>query len=551
MKLNRLIVCISVCVYAVLLSSCSKDIKKAQAAVHQHKPNVILIYVDDVGYGDIGSNGGQSIATPHIDRLAKEGVRFTNAHSDASTCTPSRYSILTGRYAWRKKGTGIARGNAPLLIDTSRVTIADVMKQAGYRTAAIGKWHLGLGPAPQGPDWNGVIKPGPLELGFNYCFLIPATPDRQPTVYLQNHRIYNYNPFDPIRVSYKHPIGNRPTGKEAPQKEWMKSVIGHQQTITNGIARIGYMAGGQTAVWDDSLISDVMTAHALRFIKKNQHHPFFLYFASHDVHVPRVPDRRFAGKSGMGPRGDELLEMDWEVGQIKKTLDSLGIAKNTMIIFTSDNGPVLNDGYQDGAVQGAMHPKVTPYNKDLLPPREAGQPQPGLPPHRPAGQMRGGKYSIFEGGTRIPFIVYWPGHTKKGMVSDALISQIDLLASFAALTRQNIDPSAGPDSFNMLPVLLGKSTEGRKTLVEQTNSPPPLALIHGHWKYIAPAPKKPASISWARPRIESGNSSKPQLYNLKKDLGETHNLADKYPKKLKKMKELLKEIKNRSHSRGK
>jgi arylsulfatase A-like enzyme len=507
--------------------------------------------MDDVGYGDISINGGKSISTPHIDRLAKEGIRFTNAHSDASTCTPSRYSILTGRYAWRKKGTGIAPGNAPLLIDTSRVTLADVMKQAGYRTAAIGKWHIGLGPSPQGPNYNGVIKPGPLELGFDYCFLIPATPDRQPTVYVQNHRVFNYNPFDSIRVSYEHPVGNRPTGKEHPEKTWMKSVIGHQQTITNGIARIGYMAGGQTAVWDDSLISDVMTAHALHFIKKNQHRPFFLYFASHDVHVPRVPDRRFAGKSGMGPRGDELLEMDWEVGQIKRILDSLHIAKNTLIIFTSDNGPVLNDGYADGAVEGAKHPKVTLYNKDLLPPHEAGQPQPSLPPHKPAGQLRGGKYSIFEGGTRIPFIVYWPGHTKKGIVSNALISQVDLLASFAALTRQKINLSAGPDSFNMLPVLLGKSTKGRKTLVEQTNAPPPLALIQGQWKYISPAPKKPALVKHTRPYIESGNSPKPQLYNLKNDPRETHNLAQRYPKKVKKMKKMLQKIKNRSYSRGK
>ncbi len=484
---------IFICGLAILISSCKKDPKKGQAAIHHTKPNVILILTDDVGYGDISINGGKSISTPHIDRLAKEGIRFTNAHSDASTCTPSRYSILTGRYAWRKKGTGIARGNAPLLIDSSRVTIADVMKRAGYHTAAIGKWHVGLGPAPEGPDWNGAIKPGPLELGFDYCFLIPATPDRVPTVYLENHHIANINPFDSIRVSYKHPVGNRPTGKKDPQKEWMKSSNGHNQTIINGIGRIGWMAGGQTAVWDDSLISDVMTAHALHFIKKNQHHPFFLYFASHDVHVPRVPDRRFAGKSGMGPRGDELLEMDWEVGQIEKTLDSLNIAKNTLIIFTSDNGPVLDDGYVDGAVQGAEHPKITPYNKGLLPPREKNQPRASLPPHKPAGPFRGGKYSIFEGGTRIPFIVYWPGHTKKGMVSNALISQVDLLASLATLTDQKLQKKAGPDSFNMLPVLVGKTTKGRKVLVEQTNTPPPLGLIQGHWKYIQPD-HKPQSI---------------------------------------------------------
>jgi arylsulfatase A-like enzyme len=422
------------------------------------------------------------------------------------------------------------------------------MKEAGYHTAAIGKWHVGLGPAPQGPDWNGVIKPGPLELGFDYCFLIPATPDRVPTVYLENHHIANINPFDPIRVSYEHPVGNRPTGKKDSQKEWLKSSGGHDQTIINGIGRIGWMGGGQTAVWDDSLISDVMTAHVLDFIKENQHHPFFLYFATHDVHVPRVPDRRFAGKSGTSPRGDELLEMDWEVGQIQKALDSLGIAQNTLIVFTSDNGPVLDDGYADGAVAGAKHPEVTPHNKDLLPPHEANQPSASLPPHKPTGPLRGGKYSIFEGGTRIPFIVYWPGHTKKGMVSDALISQVDLLASFTALTGQELEKKAGPDSFNMLPVLLGKSTKGRKMLVEQTNSPPPLALIRGHWKYIPPD-HKPAVNKFTN--IELGNSPKPQLYNLKKDLEETNNLASKYPKKVKAMAHMLEKIKSAGRSRMK
>jgi arylsulfatase A-like enzyme len=510
------------------------------------KPNVILIYADDVGYGDISSDGGKSISTPHIDQLAEQGVRFTNAYSDAATCTPSRYSILTGRYAWRQEGTGIAPGNAPLLINPSRVTIADVMHNAGYRTAAIGKWHVGLGPKPKGPNWNGVIKPGPLELGFDSCFLIPATPDRVPTVYLKNHRIANLDPSDPIKVSYQHPIGNRPTGKKDPQDLTMQPSHGHDGTIINGISRIGYMSGGKSALWTDSTISDVMTKHAVRFIRDNRHHPFFLYFASHDVHVPRVPDRRFAGKSGMGPRGDELLELDWEVGRIEHTLDSLHLTKNTLIIFTSDNGPVLDDGYEDGAVHGAKHPITTPYNKDLLPPHKAGQPRALLPPHQPAGPFRGGKYSIFEGGTRIPFIVKWPGHTKKGMVSNARISQVDLLASFAALTHQKVKKTAGPDSLNMLPALLGKTTKGRNELVEQPNSPPSLALIQGQWKYIPPNHKPEYNYAT---HTELGNSPKPQLYNVQKDVGEQHNLASQYPKKVKEMALELEKIKNQGRSR--
>ena len=533
-KGNKWVLCI---LLLLLVFGCNKSRSNARgdetAAVT--KPNVIIIYSDDVGYGDISSYGGVSIKTPNIDKLAEDGVRFTNAHSDASTCTPSRYSILTGQYAWRHKGTGIARGNAPLIIDTSRVTLPDVMKRAGYRTAAIGKWHLGLGPDPQGPDWNGVIKPGPLELGFDECFLIPATPDRVPCVYLDNHHIANLNPKDPITVSYNHPVGDWPTGKKDPRQLWMKPSPGdgHEGTIVNGISRIGWMTGGKSALWTDSTISDVMTRRAINFIRENKNHPFFLYFASHDVHVPRVPDRRFVGKSGMGPRGDELLELNWEVGRIMKTLDSLHISQNTMIVFSSDNGPVLNDGYEDGAVEGAEHPMIGEVS---------------LPAHKPAGPLSGGKYSILEGGTRVPFIVSWPGHTAKGLVSHALISQVDLLASLADLTHQKIEKDAGPDSFDLLNVLLGKSQKGRTELVEQTNTSDPLGLIQGNWKYIEPSTKNHTWIEKNK-GIESGISSEPQLYNLANDIGEHNNLAGKYPERVKEMVKVLDQIKKDGRSR--
>lgn len=531
-NMNKWVLCILLPLLSLFLGcNRSKSNIRADKTAAVTMPNVIVIYSDDVGYGDISCYGGVSIQTPNIDKLAASGVRFTNAHTDASTCTPSRYSILTGQYAWRHKGTGIARGNAPLIIDTSRVTVADVMKRAGYRTAAIGKWHLGLGPDPQGPDWNSVIKPGPLELGFDECFLIPATPDRVPCVYLDNHRIANLDPGDPITVSYKHPVGNLPTGKKNPKLLWMKPTHGHDATIINGISRIGWMSGGKSALWTDSTISDVMTKKAVNFITENKDHPFFLYFASHDVHVPRVPDRRFAGKSGMGPRGDELLELDWEVGRIMKTLDSLHISQNTMIVFSSDNGPVLDDGYEDGAVEGAEHPKVGEVS---------------LPPHKPAGPLRGGKYSIFEGGTRVPFIVSWPGHSKKGMVSHALISQVDLLASFAGLTHQKISKNAGPDSFDMWNVLMGKSEKGRTELVEQTNSSVPLGFIQGDWKYIEPDDKQRMN---RQTNTELGNAPKPQLYNLNNDLGEQNNLADKYPERVKKMAQALDKIKKDGRSR--
>jgi len=535
-KRNRWILCILLpLLFLVLGCYRSNSNVRSNKTAAVTKPNVIIIYSDDVGYGDISCYGGVSIQTPNIDKLAASGVRFTNAHTDASTCTPSRYSILTGQYAWRHKGTGIARGNAPLIIDTSRVTVADVMKRAGYRTAAIGKWHLGLGPDPQGPDWNGVIKPGPLELGFDECFLIPATPDRVPCVYLDNHRIAKLVPGDPITVSYNHPVGDWPTGKKDPKELWMKPSRGgdHEGTIVNGISRIGWMTGGKSALWTDSTISDVMTNRAVNFIKENKNHPFFLYFASHDVHVPRVPDRRFVGKSGMGPRGDELLELDWEVGRIVKTLDSLHISQNTMIVFSSDNGPVLDDGYQDGAVEGAEHPKIGEVT---------------LPPHKPAGPLSGGKYSILEGGTRVPFIVNWPGHTAKGTVSDALISQVDLLASLADLTHQKIDKNTGPDSFDLLNVLLGKTQKGRSELVEQTNSSDPLGFIQGDWKYIEPSNKSHAWVEDVKD-IKSGVSPHPQLYNLKNDIGEQNNLASKYPDRVNEMAKALEKLKKDGHSR--
>jgi len=285
----------------------------------------------------------------------------------------------------------------------------------------------------------------------------------------------------------------------------------------------------------------VMADKAQHFIQENKDEPFFLYFASHNIHVPRVPGQKFAGKSGMGPRGDAILELDWQVGQIMQAMDSLDITQNTMVIFTSDNGPVLDDGYQDEAVSGARQPRVTAYNKELLPPHEANQPSPNLPSHEPSGPLRGGKYSIFEAGTRVPFIVHWPGHAQKGMVSEALISQIDLLASLGTLTDQQVADSTGSDSFNMLPVLLGKSEDGRNQLVLQTNSPRPLALIQGDWKYIEPS-KGPAMNK--NTNIELGNSSEPRLFDLKKDIGEQNNLAEKYPEKVRAMADTLEKIRN-------
>jgi len=228
---------------------------------------VVIIYADDVGIGDISCYGTSKVKTPNLDRLAKAGVQFTNAHATSSTCTPSRYALLTGEYPWRKKGTGIAAGDAGSIIDENQFTLADLFKNAGYHTAVVGKWHLGLGGA-NGPDWNGEIKPGPNELGFDYSFIIPATPDRVPCVYVENHTVVNLNSNEPIEVNYKTPVGNDPIGTEHPELLHVKADVQHSGTIINGVSRIGFMKGGHSAYWKDEVMSDVLTDKAIDFIKK-------------------------------------------------------------------------------------------------------------------------------------------------------------------------------------------------------------------------------------------------------------------------------------------
>lgn len=482
----------------------------------QKKPNVILIYADDLGYADLSCYGASKIQTPNLDKLAASGIRFTDGHATSATCTPSRYALMTGRYPWRKQGTAILPGDAELIVPTDQTTLPGLLKKGGYKTAIVGKWHLGLGDQVK-KDWNGEVKPGPNEVDFDYSFIFPATADRVPTVFLENHKVVALDARDPITVDYHEKIGTDPTGKEYPGLLKMQASPdhGHDQTIVNGIGRIGFMSGGKMARWVDEELSTTFLAWAQQFITTSQHHPFFLYFALTEPHVPRMPATMFRGKSQLGLRGDAILQLDYTVGEIMKQLKALKIDKNTIIIFSSDNGPVLDDGYQDGAVSE-------------------------INGHRPAGQLRGGKYSVFEGGTQVPLILSWPG-TVKPQVSGAMVSQMNLLSSFSKLINQPVPRGEAADSENLLETFLGRSAKGRSVLVEHGGT---LAIVKDGWKYIVPSKGAPYA---ALTGIETGNSTEAQLYHLKVDKGEKNNLAAGNPVLVKELSTLLRQIQEKGN----
>jgi len=499
------------------------------------KPNIIFLLADDIGYADLSCYGAKHAKTPNLDRLAAQGCRFTDAHSPASTCTPTRRAFLTGVYSWRQQaGSSIAPGDAALSIPVGTPTVASLLKSAGYRTGVVGKWHIGLGPEG-GPDWNDDIKPGPLEIGFDSSFIMAATGDRVPTVYVEDHRIVGLDPKDPITVSYKAKVGTDPTGKENPDLLKLKHTHGHDMTIVNGVGRIGWMTGGKAARWRDEDMGDTFAGKAVKFIEESKDAPFFLYYATHNIHVPRVPNERFKGTSTVGTRGDSIHELDDAVGKVMAKLDALKLTDRTLFIFTSDNGGVMDDGYAD---VGSFE-----YN-----------------PNTP---LNGRKGNVLEGGHRVPFIARWPGRIKPGTENAALIAHLDMPATFAALTGAQIPAGGCRDSVNVLAVLLGETHNSpRETFAAHNGGMNgPFGFRVGNWKLItagasgygagkgsATAQPKAAAGKDAPPArtVAPGKAPQPgggaQLFDLSADLGETKNLATEKPDKLKELQDLLGKI---------
>ncbi len=458
-------------------------------------PNIVILYADDLGFGDVGCYGATDIPTPNIDRLAHEGLRFNQGYATAATCTPSRYSLLTGSYPWRNPRAAILSGDAPIIIDPKTPTLPGMLRNAGYRTGVVGKWHLGLGKNDL--DWNRAISVTPNDVGFDYSFIMAATNDRVPCVYVEDGRVVGLDPDDPIEVTYDwdKAFPEQPTGRNNPELLKMKYSHGHDAAIVNGVSRIGHMRGGKAALWDDESMAEVFAKRAVDFMTQSKSGPFFLYYAFHQPHVPRLPGKRFKGSTSLGPRGDVIVEMDWCVGEVLDTLKKLGITENTIVIFSSDNGPVLDDGYEDQAeeLKGS---------------------------HEAAGPLRGGKYSLFDGGTRVPFIVSWPGHVEPGE-SDALVSHVDFQASFATMTKQELKEKEAPDSMDVLDALLGKSNKGREELVVE-GVQAKTVLRKNNWVFIPPYDGPAFKMNT---KTETGNLPEPQLYNLSLDIKQIKNVA--------------------------
>lgn len=465
-------------------------------AQQTERPNIIFILADDIGYSDLGCYGATKIKTPALDQLATEGVRFTNAYAPASTSSPSRYALLTGEYAWRKN-VGILPADAPLTIDPTQTTLPAFMKKAGYRTALVGKWHLGLGEKDVPVNFNGEIKMGPRAIGFDYAYYFPATNDRVPCVYIENDRVVNWDPADPIQVSYRKKVGNDYTGRDNPELLTLKPHLGHDATIVNGISRIGWMDGGKKARWKDEDMAQVLLDKAKSFINEHADTPFFIYYAPHNAHEPRVPSPVFQGKSAAGIYGDVIEEFDFCVGEIVKMLKEKGIYENTILIVSSDNGPMVKEGYKDGALEN-------------------------INGHDPFGGLRGQKYSLHEAGTRVPFIFSWPDKVKSPFVQKQNFTYLDMLSTFAGMLELPITIEEANDTRDGSRLFLQADTPKYREYIMMQNNGGQIAIRKDNWKYI-PATRNRGA----------------ELYDLSTDPSELRDVMMAYPEQVAELKKYV------------
>ncbi len=457
----------------------------------QGPPNIIFLMADDLGTGDLGCyNKKSKIPTPNFDRLAASGVRFTDSHTPSAVCTPTRYGVLTGRYCWRSRlKRGVLNGYSPLLIETDRMTLASFLRSQGYHTGVVGKWHLGLGNAAK-VDYSRPLTPGPNTVGFDYFFGIPASLDMAPYVYVENDRVVEA-PTDTVKGSKMRRHGG------------------------GGFWRAGPIAPS----FDFNEVLPKITEKAVSYIEKRAKHkqPFFLYMPLSAPHTPWMPLKKFQGKSKAGPYGDFVVQVDWTVGQILDALDRLKVADNTLIIVTSDNGAHWLP--QDIRMFGHLANFI----------------------------FRGQKADIWEGGHRVPFLVRWPGHTKKGTTCDETICHTDMLATFAGILGKKLPKNAGEDSFNILPAILGKNKSPIREATIHHSANGTFAIRQGDWVFI----EKLGSGGFSKPRTLKPKPGGPkgQLYNLAKDIGQKNNLYLQEPQVVTRLQSLLNRYRKQGYSR--
>jgi arylsulfatase A-like enzyme len=486
MKLRDLMLCL-LAVLALSAPAFSAD-----------RPNIVVILADDFGWGTPGCYGANPdlIKTPNIDRLAKEGRRFTDANTTSSVCSPTRYSLLTGRYCWRTSLQHEVLGVfSPLHIEPERFNLASLLKSKGYSTAAIGKWHLGYGTDSR-VDYTKELKPGPLEIGFDYHFGVPSNHGDVTGVFVENHQVWGLRSPKVDRASAGKNFKNTPyLGFDAPQRV-------------------------------DEEVMPLLTTRVTEWIsKQSADKPFFLYYTPVATHNPVTPSKATKGSSKAGPFGDWVHELDASVGRVLETLDEKGFAKNTLVLFTADNGGVFHPEQMNEQAQ-AIHA--------------------GL---KPNGPLRGGKHDVWEGGFRVPYLVRWPGHVPAGTTSDEMLSVVDTLATIAALVDEPLPPreKGAEDSFNMLPVWLGAKTlaPSRPHLIVH-GAAGTFAIRQGAWKWIEGnhhPETKPAAL---RARA---NQLKPQLYNIGSDSGEQSEASAQHKQKAAELQALLQKQKDQGFSR--